>query len=168
MLQKISQRKKISFPYKPLRQTAVVRSLQTQIANAFNLYLNYKHYHWQTFGPFERDLNIIFDEFANDVYSTVEQLAEKVRMMEQNRVRIKEFRENATVKPAKRGRSIRGMIEEAEGNVSKVIAELNEIIALVSEKNPALSVTLEKILRIHEKHHWWLHYILNKRHGLAD
>ena len=30
---------------------AIIESLQRQVSNAFILYLNYKHYHWQTFGP---------------------------------------------------------------------------------------------------------------------
>lgn len=30
----------------------VVQHLQRQVANAFVLYANYKHYRWQTFGPF--------------------------------------------------------------------------------------------------------------------
>ncbi|MBA3765618.1 MAG: hypothetical protein H0W99_01265, partial [Acidobacteria bacterium] len=29
---------------------AVVQHLQRQVANAFVLYANYKHYHWQTYG----------------------------------------------------------------------------------------------------------------------
>ncbi len=35
----------------------VVRHLQVQVANAFVLYANYKHYHWQTYGPLFRDLH---------------------------------------------------------------------------------------------------------------
>jgi len=30
---------------------SVVQHLQRQLANALVLYVNYKHYHWQTFGP---------------------------------------------------------------------------------------------------------------------
>lgn len=148
-------------------QDSMVTALQKQIANAFNLYLNYKHYHWQTYGPFERDLNIIFDEFANEVYSTVEQLAEKVRMMDQNRVRIREFREIATVKPSKKGSDIRGMIAEAEQNVLRVISELREVIKKVSGNDQPLSESLRKILKMHEKHEWWLHYILNRRQNIT-
>src|SRR6266566_7386179 len=40
----------------------VVQHLQRQMANAFVLYANYKHYHWQTFGPLFRDLHKLFDE----------------------------------------------------------------------------------------------------------
>ena len=32
----------------------VVQGLRRQVANAFVLYANYKHYHWQTFGPLFR------------------------------------------------------------------------------------------------------------------
>jgi hypothetical protein len=36
----------------------VVEHLQRQVANALVLYLNYKHYHWQTYGPMFRDLGV--------------------------------------------------------------------------------------------------------------
>jgi DNA-binding ferritin-like protein len=42
----------------------VVQHLQIQVANAFVLYANYKHCHWQTFGPLFRDLHLMFDEFS--------------------------------------------------------------------------------------------------------
>ena len=35
----------------------VVQELRRQVANTFVLYANYKHYHWQTFGPLFRDLH---------------------------------------------------------------------------------------------------------------
>ena len=47
-------------PYK-----TVVMQLQRQVANAYLLYTNYKHYHWQTYGPLFRDLHLLFDEFAD-------------------------------------------------------------------------------------------------------
>ena len=48
----------------------LVQILQKQVANAFVLYSNYKHYHWQTFGPLFRDLHLMFDEFADAVLAT--------------------------------------------------------------------------------------------------
>lgn len=163
MLPEISYRTEVRNSIKS--RLPLVKALQKQIANAFNLYLNYKHYHWQTLGPFDRDLNIIFDEFANEVYSTVEMLAERVRMIDQNRVRIRDFRENATIKPAKKGNNVRGMITEAEQNALKVISELRDLIKQVSEKDQILLNSLREILKMHEKHEWWLHYILDKRQG---
>lgn len=147
-------------------ENTLAKELQKQVANAFNLFLNYKHYYWQTFGPFERDLNIIFDEFSEEVYSAVEELAGSVRHLGQNRVRIREFRNNATVKPAKMNNSLVQMIKEADSNVLKVIGELDETLKHITENNPTLTDILRKTIRMYEKHQWWLHYILNKRQGL--
>ena len=56
----------------------VVKHLHKQVANAFILYANYKHYHWQTFGPLFRDLHLLFDEFANAVLPTADEFAERL------------------------------------------------------------------------------------------
>ena len=53
----------------------VVQHLQRQVADAFVLYANYKHYHWQTFGPHFRDLHLMFDEFAKEVLGTIDDIA---------------------------------------------------------------------------------------------
>src|SRR5215510_12595456 len=53
----------------------VVRDLQRQLANAFVLFGNYKHYHWQVFGPMFRDLHELFDQLASEVLGTIDPLA---------------------------------------------------------------------------------------------
>ena len=65
-------------------ESPVVRALRQQVANAVLLYLNYKHYHWQTQGPHFRDLHKLFDEFADEVLESLDPLAERVRMIGQN------------------------------------------------------------------------------------
>ena len=57
----------------------VVEHLQSQVANAFILYANYKHYHWETYGPLYRELHLLFDEFATAVLSTSDEFAERLR-----------------------------------------------------------------------------------------
>ena len=61
-------------------ESPVVQSLRRQVANAVVLYLNYKHYHWQTYGPLFRELHKLFDRFAEDVLETLDPFAERVRM----------------------------------------------------------------------------------------
>lgn len=148
-------------------QEIVAGALQRQVANAFNLYLNYKHYHWQTFGPLFRDLNIIFDEFANEVYKTVEELSQRVRMIGQNRLRVREFSKNASVKPARENKDIRRMVQEADSNALLVIREMREAIRKAEPVDPVSAGLLKRLLKIHEKHQWWLHYILDKRQGFT-
>src|SRR5258708_16174302 len=90
---------------------AVVEDLQRQVANAFILYTNYKHYHWQTYGPLFRDLHLLFDEFAKAVLATLDDFAERVRMIGQDPVsQPLEILANGSVKVADRDQTMRQMI----------------------------------------------------------
>ena len=164
-IEKISD--EISKSNKP--NSEIVQSLQKQIANSFILYLNYKHYHWQTFGPFFRDMHRLFDEFAEEVYGTIDELAERVRMIGQNPVsRIEEFQKTATVKSAADSQDMRQMILEADNNAIRVIQEFREAIKTADEgDDPGTADVLTKFVQIHEKHEWWLRDILEKQDGLA-
>src|SRR5215471_3159551 len=82
---------------------AVVMQLQRQVANAYMLYTNYKHYHWNTYGPLFRDHHLLFDEFADAVLKTSDRFAERIRMIGQDPVFSPiEISETASVKPADR------------------------------------------------------------------
>ncbi len=148
----------------------VVEGLQQQVANAFILYLNYKHYHWQTFGPLFRDLHRLFDEFAGEVYETIDVLAERVRMIGQNPVsRIEEFQKTATIKSAADNTDMREMIMEADLNVIRIIKEMRDAIKTADENDdPGTADVLTRFVQIHEKHEWWLRDILEKHDGLTD
>src|ERR1043165_9988505 len=103
----------------------VVEHLQRQVANAFVLYANYKHYHWQTFGPLFRDLHLMFDEFAKDVVESIDDLPERIRMIGPTirNVQLKQMQEAATVHSAGADQSMREMIEEADANLMLVIKD---------------------------------------------
>lgn len=149
---------------------AVVKALQTQLANSFVVYLNYKHYHWQTFGPLFRDLHHLFDEFAGEVYETIDEIAERTRMIGQNPIsRLEEFAETASVKSAGKGLDMRGMINEAQNNAVIVIKEMRQAIKTADEADdPGTADVLTRFLQIYEKHEWFLRDILEKRDGLTS
>ena len=148
---------------------AVVEHLQRQVANAFILFTNYKHYHWQTYGPLFRDLHLLFDEFADAVLATVDDFAERVRMIGQDPVsRPQGFLTTASVKVAAQDQSMRQMIEEADSNLLIVIKEMREGARTADEQNDPGTVDLfSRHVQIHEKHEWWFRDILEKRDGLA-
>src|ERR1043166_116633 len=107
-------------------ESDVVEHLQRQVANAFVLYANYKHYHWQTFGPLFRDLHLMFDEFAKEVLETIDEMAERVRMIGPNvaNVQLRQMQEAANVHSAAADQSMREMIEEADANLLIVIKDM--------------------------------------------
>ena len=147
----------------------VVEHLQRQVANAVVLYLNYKHYHWQTYGPMFRDLHLLFDEFAEAVLATADDFAERVRMIGQDPIAApQEMLATASVKVAGRGRTMRGMIQEADDNLMVVIKEMRAGARAADEADDPGTVDIfSRHVQIHEKHEWWLRDILEKRDGLT-
>ena len=148
----------------------VVQHLQRQVANAFVLYANYKHYHWQTFGPLFRDLHLMFDEFAKDVLATADEFAERVRMIGQDvqNVQLRQMQEAASVQSASTNQSMREAIEEADANLLVIIKEMREAAKSADESNdPGTVDLLSRVVQIHEKHEWFLRDILKKKDGLV-
>ena len=148
----------------------VVQHLQRQVANAMVLYANYKHYHWQTFGPLFRDLHLMFDEFAKDVLDTVDEFAERVRMIGQDvqNVQLRQMQEAASVQSSSANQSMREAIEEADANLLVVIKEMREAAKAADESNDPGTVDLfSRVVQIHEKHEWFVRDILKKKDGLV-
>jgi len=146
----------------------IVEHLQRQVANAFVLYTNYKHYHWQTYGPLFRDLHLLFDEFATAVLATVDDFAERLRMIGQDPVFSPQQIENtASVRVSSDVRTMRDMIEEADENLLVVIGEMRTAARMADDHDDPGTVDLfSRHVQIHEKHEWWLRDILEKNDGL--
>jgi starvation-inducible DNA-binding protein len=147
----------------------VVQHLQTQVANAFVLYANYKHYHWQTFGPLFRDLHLMWDEFAKETLGTVDELAERIRMIGQDvkPVQLRDMQERANVHSAGANQNMREMIEEADANLMVIIKDMRDAAEIADEnKDRGTSDLFSNCLQIHEKHEWFLRELLKNGDGL--
>jgi starvation-inducible DNA-binding protein len=147
----------------------VVQELRRQAANAFVLYANYKHYHWQTFGPLFRDMHKLFDKFAEEVLATIDELAERVRMIGQDPPgHLLDAANLASVSPAAARTNMREMVEEADRQLLIVISELRRGARIADEHDDPGSVDLfSRTVQIHEKHEWWLRDILRKGDGFC-
>lgn len=151
-------------------QSPVVQALQRQSANAFVLYANYKHYHWQTYGPHFRDLHKLFDKFADEVLSTLDEFAERVRMIGQDPpAHLLEAANLASVAQAAPQTTMREMIEEANRNAILVVSEMRQGARIADEHDDPGTVDLfSRSVQIHEKHEWWLRDLLKKGDGLCQ
>jgi starvation-inducible DNA-binding protein len=146
----------------------LVEHLRRQAANAIVLYGNYKHYHWQVYGPQFRDLHKLFDELAHEVLHTIDELAERVRMIGQDPpAHILEAADIATVPVAAPQSDVREMIEEADRNLLVVIAEMRQGARLADEHDDPGTVDIySKTVQVHEKHEWWMRDLLRRGDGL--
>lgn len=147
----------------------VVQALQREVANAFVLYLNYKHYHWQTYGPLFRDLHKLFDEFANETLANLDPIAERIRMIGQDPpTHPNELTDLAVVSIAAPHSTMREMAEEAQRNLLAVIKQMREAAKVADDRNDPGTVDLfSKSVQVYEKQEWWLRDILRKDDGLC-
>jgi starvation-inducible DNA-binding protein len=148
----------------------VVQALNRQVANSLVLYANYKHYHWQVFGPMFRDLHKLFDSFAHDVLDTLDQFAERVRMIGQEPpAHLLDIVDRATVSPAAGHTTVRAMLEEANRHQLVVIKEMRAAVKTADEHDdPGTVDLLSKAVQVHEKHEWWTRDILRTGDGLCS
>ena len=147
----------------------VVVELQRQVANAFVLYANYKHYHWQTYGPLFRDLHKLFDGLAKDVLGTIDELAERIRMIGQDPpAHLLAAADLASVAPAAPHSTMREMAEEADRHLLVVIKEMRQAVKVAEEHDdPGTVDVFSRFVQIHEKHEWWMRDLLRTGDGLC-
>jgi starvation-inducible DNA-binding protein len=150
-------------------ESPLVEHLSRQVANAFVLYTNYKHYHWQTYGPLFRDLHRLFDELAHDVLESIDGLAERIRMIGQDPPsQLIQMSDLASVSAAAPHPTMREMVEEADRNALIVIRDIRQAVKLADEHgDPGTVDLLSRLVQVHEKHEWWLRDMLRKGDGLC-
>jgi starvation-inducible DNA-binding protein len=147
----------------------VVQELRRQVANAFVLYANYKHYHWQTYGPLFRDLHKLFDRLANDVLPTLDEFAERVRMIGQDPPgHLLEAVDLASVSAAAPHSTMREMVEEARRHLLVVIKEMRHAAKIADDHDDPGTVDIfSRTVQIHEKHEWFMRDLLRTGDGLC-
>src|ERR671919_419509 len=112
----------------------VVQELRRQVANAFVLYANYKHYHWQSYGPLFRDLHKFFDRLAKDVLPTLDEFADRVRMIGQDPPgHLVEAVDLASVAVAAPLSTMREMVDEEDRQLLVVISEIRRGARIADE-----------------------------------
>ncbi len=57
----------------------IVKALNGLVADAFALYVKTKNFHWHLTEPHFRDYHVMLDEQADQIFATIDPLAERVR-----------------------------------------------------------------------------------------
>ena len=59
----------------------IAGALNVLLADIFALYLKTKNFHWHVSGPHFRGLHLMFDEQAEQIFATTDEIAERVRKL---------------------------------------------------------------------------------------
>jgi len=66
---------------------AIAEALNPVIADSFALYVKTKNFHWHLFGSHFRDFHLLFDEQAEQILASIDDLAERVRKIGDTTIR---------------------------------------------------------------------------------
>lgn len=63
----------------PAQAKAVTDAVNPLIADSFALYVKTKNFHWHLSGPRFRDLHLLFDEHATQIFEGIDPMVERIR-----------------------------------------------------------------------------------------
>ena len=67
--------------------SAVSEAINGLVADAFALYVKTKNFHWHMSGPHFRDYHLLLDEQGEQIFATIDPLAERVRKISGTTIR---------------------------------------------------------------------------------
>jgi starvation-inducible DNA-binding protein len=142
----------------------IVAALQREQASALVMYLNYKKYHWLTFGPHFRDLHLLFEEHGTQVLTSIDELAERALMIDGKPLADpSQYIPASLVQPSAGERTVKQMVEEAIAAHEKVIAAMHEDAdAATKAGDIGTADVFTRLVQQHQKQRWFLKEISRK------
>jgi starvation-inducible DNA-binding protein len=152
-----------------LGSPALIAALHRRQANALVMYLNYKKYHWNTYGPHFRDLHLLFDEHATATLAELDEFAERTLMIEGKPLSDPSaYLPLATVPLSSGEKSARAAVEEAVEGETRVIAEMHADAEEATKQGDIGTADLyTRLVQVHQKQRWFLSEILKRNDGLG-
>ena len=110
---------------------AVADALNALLADSFALYLKTKNYHWHVQGPRFRELHLLFDEHAAQIFATTDLISERVRKNGEPTLRsIGDVGRRASIRDDdSAGADAEAMIRTLAGDNKTLLGQLKEVKA---------------------------------------
>ena len=142
----------------------VISHLNAELATAFVLALNAKRYHWTVTGPHFRDYHLRFEDLYTAADSTVDELAERIRMVGGVPLHAPaqiEAQTRATISNPTTRQDPEAMLKEALANEETTVSLMHEGIELATEAgDPGTADLLTRFVQAHQKEAWFLREML--------
>lgn len=142
---------------------SMIDFLRREQANAVALYLQYKGYHWNVAGPLFHDLHTMFDENAKLVLETVDDLAERQRILGMPaEYTLEKLRQSSNLMgEEKLPSSPKEMVERLVSSHRLVIDDLKKGFGLADRiGDPGTADLFTRVVLTHEKMEWFLRELL--------
>jgi starvation-inducible DNA-binding protein len=132
--------------------------LKIVLASTFSLYLKTHNFHWNVEGPYFSQLHELFKTQYDEIHSSIDDIAEKIRMLDTYAPGSYErFQELSIIPSELKIPTSSNMILRLIADHEKMIDLLNETFNVAEqEKNQAIMDFLSGRLDAHAKHRWML------------
>jgi starvation-inducible DNA-binding protein len=150
----------------PQAVRAITEALNPLIADAFALYVKTKNFHWHLAGAHFRDYHLLFDEHADQIFASIDTLAERVRRVGGTTIRsishIGQLQtigdDNDEFVPA--GEMVRRLLED-NAHLAKMQRAAHEVCE--KHHDVATASELETIIDETERRKWFLFEVSQDR-----
>jgi starvation-inducible DNA-binding protein len=136
----------------------LVQQMKVVLASSFAMYLKAHNFHWNVEGPNFSEYHRLFGEIYEDIWKSVDVIAEKIRTLDQYAPgSMSRFAQLSVVDDQINIPSSRVMIQELLSDNIKIIAELNKAFTLADNANKqGIADYIAGRIDAHEKHGWML------------
>jgi starvation-inducible DNA-binding protein len=147
-----------------MEKNAVVGALHREQASALVLFLNYKKYHWLTFGPNFRDLHLLFEEHGTQVLASIDELAERALMIDGKPLADPaQYLRASLVSPSEGELAVKQMLEEAIAAHDTVIEAMHGDTEVAANRGDIGTADLfTRLVQVHQKQRWFLREIARR------
>jgi starvation-inducible DNA-binding protein len=139
---------------------SLIDHLNQELATAWIIGFNAKRYHWTVSGPHFRDYHLRFEELHAAVEATVDELAERIRMLGGTPIHTPaQMEAQSAVEPSAPAAKLgaKGMVAEALASEERAIHLLHAGIELANRDNdPGTADLLTRFVQLHQKEAWFL------------
>lgn len=142
---------------------AVTEALNRLVADSFALYTKYKNFHWHAVGSHFRSLHLLFDDHADQIFGTIDTLAERARRIGGTTIRsISHISELQTINDNNEDFVAPGdMITELMNDNRHVIESMRKAHKTADDANDVGTASeLEEMINLAENRAWFLFELL--------
>ena len=143
----------------PQEVQAVTEAVNPLIGDAFALYVKTKNFHWHVSGSHFRDYHLLFDEQAEQIFASIDTMAERVRKIGGTTLRsIGHISQLQTISDDNDAFVPAGeMVHRLMNDNAHIAKNIREAIAVCDQsRDPATSNLLQEILDETERRTWFL------------
>ncbi len=143
-------------------RTEVAESLKSVLADTYTLYLKTHHFHWNVTGPMFNTLHLMFETQYNELWITVDEIAERIRSLGvYSPGTYSQFAQLTSIKENEDVPSANDMIRELVEGHETCARTARSVMPTASKAEDEATVDLlTQRLTYHEKTAWMLRSLL--------